>query len=108
MCDSNLGRQQIPTKLVKCVQGFNAPITFNDSSNLDYTLPSFHNCDFRTTTKGRAGEQIAITGPLSGHPSKQQTRSTLLDLVILQCPLYPLHYRKDIQKNTLRLYVRET
>ncbi|KAG8329438.1 hypothetical protein J6590_085976 [Homalodisca vitripennis] len=39
--------------------------------------------DFRTTTNGRAGGLLARTGPLSGHPSKQQPRSTVLDLVIL-------------------------
>ncbi|KAG8292105.1 hypothetical protein J6590_046925 [Homalodisca vitripennis] len=32
--------------------------------------------DFRTTTNGRAGGLLAKTGLLSGHPSKQQPRST--------------------------------
>ncbi|KAG8255235.1 hypothetical protein J6590_065955 [Homalodisca vitripennis] len=36
--------------------------------------------NFRTTTNGRAGGVLARTGSLSGHPSKQQPRSTLLDL----------------------------
>ncbi|KAG8295767.1 hypothetical protein J6590_073126 [Homalodisca vitripennis] len=36
--------------------------------------------DFRTTTNGRVGGLLARTGSLSGHPSKQQPRSTLLDL----------------------------
>ncbi|KAG8259097.1 hypothetical protein J6590_017271 [Homalodisca vitripennis] len=40
--------------------------------------------DFRTTTNGRAGELLARKGSLSGHPSKQQPRPTLLDLVILR------------------------
>ncbi|KAG8337298.1 hypothetical protein J6590_026263 [Homalodisca vitripennis] len=40
--------------------------------------------DFRTTTNGRVGELLARTGSLSGHPSKQQPRLTLLDLVILR------------------------
>ncbi|KAG8284647.1 hypothetical protein J6590_098470, partial [Homalodisca vitripennis] len=36
--------------------------------------------DFRTTTTNdRAGGLLARTGSLSGHPSKQQPRSTLLD-----------------------------
>ncbi|KAG8286262.1 hypothetical protein J6590_063936 [Homalodisca vitripennis] len=35
--------------------------------------------DFRTTTNGRADGLLARTGSLSGHPSKQQPRSTLLD-----------------------------
>ncbi|KAG8320372.1 hypothetical protein J6590_070658 [Homalodisca vitripennis] len=35
--------------------------------------------DFRTTTNDRAGGLLARTGSLSGHPSKQQPRSTLLD-----------------------------
>ncbi|KAG8320212.1 hypothetical protein J6590_074013 [Homalodisca vitripennis] len=48
--------------------------------------------DFRTTINGRAGGMLARTGSLSGHPSKQQLRSTLLDPVILRKPLYPLHY----------------
>ncbi|KAG8278320.1 hypothetical protein J6590_023769 [Homalodisca vitripennis] len=34
------------------------------------------------TTNGRAGGMLARTGSLSGHPSKQQPRSTLLDPVI--------------------------
>ncbi|KAG8336423.1 hypothetical protein J6590_045389 [Homalodisca vitripennis] len=37
--------------------------------------------DFRTTTNGRADEVLPRTGSLSGHPSKQQPRSTLLDSV---------------------------
>ncbi|KAG8308205.1 hypothetical protein J6590_002291 [Homalodisca vitripennis] len=36
--------------------------------------------DFRTTIHVRAGGLLARTGSLSGHPSKQQPRSTLLDL----------------------------
>ncbi|KAG8260397.1 hypothetical protein J6590_098032 [Homalodisca vitripennis] len=32
--------------------------------------------DFRTTNNGRAGGLLARTGSLSGHPSKQQPRST--------------------------------
>ncbi|KAG8245472.1 hypothetical protein J6590_105409, partial [Homalodisca vitripennis] len=48
--------------------------------------------DFRTTTNGRAGGQLERTGSVSGHSTKQQPRSTLLDLVILRQPLYPLHY----------------
>ncbi|KAG8272707.1 hypothetical protein J6590_036581 [Homalodisca vitripennis] len=40
--------------------------------------------DFRITTKGRAGGLLARSGSLSGHSSKQQPRSTLLDLVILR------------------------
>ncbi|KAG8269589.1 hypothetical protein J6590_104414 [Homalodisca vitripennis] len=36
----------------------------------------------RITTNGRAGGLLARTGSLSGHPSKQQPRSTLLDLPI--------------------------
>ncbi|KAG8331418.1 hypothetical protein J6590_042185 [Homalodisca vitripennis] len=39
--------------------------------------------DFRTTTNGRANGLLARTGSLSGHPSKQQPRSALLDPVIL-------------------------
>ncbi|KAG8320295.1 hypothetical protein J6590_071546 [Homalodisca vitripennis] len=39
--------------------------------------------DFRTTTNDRAGGLLARTGSLSGHPSKQQPHSALLDLVIL-------------------------
>ncbi|KAG8326052.1 hypothetical protein J6590_051384 [Homalodisca vitripennis] len=35
--------------------------------------------DFRTTTNGRSGGLLARTGSLSGHPSEQQPRSTLLD-----------------------------
>ncbi|KAG8260128.1 hypothetical protein J6590_103806 [Homalodisca vitripennis] len=42
------------------------------------------NGDFRTTTKGRAGGLLARTGSLSGHPSKQQPRSTLLDPIFLR------------------------
>ncbi|KAG8308910.1 hypothetical protein J6590_098384, partial [Homalodisca vitripennis] len=38
--------------------------------------------DFPTTTNGRAGGLLARTGSLSGHPSKQQPRSTLLDPVL--------------------------
>ncbi|KAG8250260.1 hypothetical protein J6590_105496 [Homalodisca vitripennis] len=30
--------------------------------------------DFRTTTSGRADEQLARTGSLNGHPSKQKPR----------------------------------
>ncbi|KAG8328742.1 hypothetical protein J6590_102676 [Homalodisca vitripennis] len=37
-----------------------------------------------TTTNGRAGGLLVRTGSLSGHPSKQQLRSTLLHLVILR------------------------
>ncbi|KAG8276778.1 hypothetical protein J6590_056935 [Homalodisca vitripennis] len=40
--------------------------------------------DFRTTTNSRAGGLLARTRSLSGHLSKQQPRSTLLDLVILR------------------------
>ncbi|KAG8252714.1 hypothetical protein J6590_051163 [Homalodisca vitripennis] len=40
--------------------------------------------DFRTTTNCRAGGLLARPGSLSGHPSKQQPRSTLLDPVILR------------------------
>ncbi|KAG8299400.1 hypothetical protein J6590_102023 [Homalodisca vitripennis] len=40
--------------------------------------------DIRTTTNSRAGGLLARTGSLSGHPSKQQPRSTMLDLVILR------------------------
>ncbi|KAG8301456.1 hypothetical protein J6590_053529 [Homalodisca vitripennis] len=40
--------------------------------------------DFQTTTNGRAGDLLARTGTLSGHPSKQQPRSTLPDLFILR------------------------
>ncbi|KAG8283304.1 hypothetical protein J6590_021204 [Homalodisca vitripennis] len=47
--------------------------------------------DFRTNTNGRAAGLLAMTGYLSGYPSKQQPRSTLLDPVILLY-LYPLHY----------------
>ncbi|KAG8302346.1 hypothetical protein J6590_034659 [Homalodisca vitripennis] len=36
--------------------------------------------DFRTTTNDRAGGPLARTGTLSGHLSKQQPRSSLLDL----------------------------
>ncbi|KAG8289271.1 hypothetical protein J6590_107951, partial [Homalodisca vitripennis] len=39
-----------------------------------------YTCDFRTTTNGRAGGLLARKGLLSGHPSKQQPRLTLLDL----------------------------
>ncbi|KAG8322343.1 PH domain leucine-rich repeat-containing protein phosphatase 2 [Homalodisca vitripennis] len=38
--------------------------------------------NFRTTTNGRAGGLFARTGALSGHPSKQQSRSMLLHPVI--------------------------
>ncbi|KAG8327103.1 hypothetical protein J6590_026437 [Homalodisca vitripennis] len=38
---------------------------------------------FRTTTNDWAGGLLARTGSLSGHPSKQQPRSTLFDWVIL-------------------------
>ncbi|KAG8272605.1 hypothetical protein J6590_037899 [Homalodisca vitripennis] len=40
--------------------------------------------DFRTTTNARPGGLFARTGSLSGHPSKQQPRSMLLDPVILR------------------------
>ncbi|KAG8286728.1 hypothetical protein J6590_053685 [Homalodisca vitripennis] len=40
--------------------------------------------DFRTTTNDWAGGLLARTGSLSGYPSKQQPRSTLLDPVILR------------------------
>ncbi|KAG8268695.1 hypothetical protein J6590_021515 [Homalodisca vitripennis] len=40
--------------------------------------------DFRTTVNGRAGGLFARAGSLSGHPSKQQPRLTLLDLVTLR------------------------
>ncbi|KAG8282705.1 hypothetical protein J6590_030426 [Homalodisca vitripennis] len=36
--------------------------------------------DFETTTNGWAGRLLAGTESLNGHPSKQQPRSTLLDL----------------------------
>ncbi|KAG8276422.1 hypothetical protein J6590_065696 [Homalodisca vitripennis] len=36
---------------------------------------------FRTTTNGRAGGLLARTGSLSGHSSKQQPRSTLIDFM---------------------------
>ncbi|KAG8278796.1 hypothetical protein J6590_011194 [Homalodisca vitripennis] len=39
---------------------------------------------FKTTSNGRAGGLLGRTGSLSGHPSKQQPRSTLLDPVILR------------------------
>ncbi|KAG8263154.1 hypothetical protein J6590_039423 [Homalodisca vitripennis] len=38
--------------------------------------------DFRTTANGQNGGLCARTGSLSGHPSKQQPRSTLLESVI--------------------------
>ncbi|KAG8246866.1 hypothetical protein J6590_075243 [Homalodisca vitripennis] len=37
--------------------------------------------DFRTIKNGRAGRLLARTGSLSGHPSKQQPRSTVPDSV---------------------------
>ncbi|KAG8314059.1 hypothetical protein J6590_101233 [Homalodisca vitripennis] len=40
------------------------------------------NGDIQTITNGRASGLLARTGSLSGHPSKQQPRSTLLDSVI--------------------------
>ncbi|KAG8297673.1 hypothetical protein J6590_030182 [Homalodisca vitripennis] len=40
--------------------------------------------NLRTTTNVRAGGLFARIGSLSGHPSKQQPRSTFLDPVILR------------------------
>ncbi|KAG8331432.1 hypothetical protein J6590_042202 [Homalodisca vitripennis] len=45
--------------------------------------------DFRTTTNGRAGGLLARTGSLSGHPSKQQPRSTLLAVTVVPATLRP-------------------
>ncbi|KAG8250028.1 hypothetical protein J6590_005423 [Homalodisca vitripennis] len=42
------------------------------------------NGDFRTTTIDQAGGLVARTESLSGHPPKQQPRSTLLDPIILR------------------------
>ncbi|KAG8267896.1 hypothetical protein J6590_040678 [Homalodisca vitripennis] len=47
--------------------------------------------DFSTTTNDQSNKLLARTGSLSGHPSKQQPRSMLLDLVSLPQPPYPLH-----------------
>ncbi|KAG8258557.1 hypothetical protein J6590_029190 [Homalodisca vitripennis] len=41
--------------------------------------PGVGRSDFRTTTNGRAGRLLARTGSLTGHPSKQQPHSTLLN-----------------------------
>ncbi|KAG8319487.1 hypothetical protein J6590_091023, partial [Homalodisca vitripennis] len=45
-----------------------------------------------TITYVWAGELLARTGSLSGHPSKQQLRLTLIDPVTMRQPLYPLNY----------------
>ncbi|KAG8272076.1 hypothetical protein J6590_050027 [Homalodisca vitripennis] len=47
-------------------------------------------CGFRASTNGRAGELLARTGSLSGHPSKQQPRSTLTNSAILRQLSYQL------------------
>ncbi|KAG8276257.1 hypothetical protein J6590_069482 [Homalodisca vitripennis] len=53
-------------------------------SKMKNVLPSIPTepTHFRTTTNGRGG-LLASTGSLSGHPSKQQPRSMLLDSVYL-------------------------
>ncbi|KAG8286816.1 hypothetical protein J6590_051806 [Homalodisca vitripennis] len=45
--------------------------------------------DFRTNTNGWAGVMFARTGSLSGHPSKQQPRHFVCQVLILQPTLIP-------------------
>ncbi|KAG8279606.1 hypothetical protein J6590_100999 [Homalodisca vitripennis] len=58
-------------------------------------------CDFRTTTNGRAGGLPARTGSLSGNPSKQQPRSTLLDSSLASEPpiITAMTYRSALAAN---------
>ncbi|KAG8284167.1 hypothetical protein J6590_003860 [Homalodisca vitripennis] len=83
--------------------------------------------DFRTTTNGRAGGLLGRTGSLSGHPSKQQPRSMLLDQEKPTCHLHlanpiniqewhttkhkcrdrPLALHKTTNPNSLKLIKRE-
>ncbi|KAG8268437.1 Zinc finger, CCHC domain-containing protein [Homalodisca vitripennis] len=52
--------------------------------------------DLRTTTNGRIGWLLARTGSLSGHPSKQQPRSTLLDpFLVGNCLLFRLELKSQ-------------
>ncbi|KAG8316481.1 hypothetical protein J6590_049605 [Homalodisca vitripennis] len=54
--------------------------------------------DFRTTTNGRAGGLLARTGSLSGHPAKQQPRSTLM--IWLSCDNRCTHYTAALAKES--------